>query len=493
MIEGDPTARRDCRVAAWIFLAMLALYVGMGRGHFLGTDEIGVYQQARSLWERGDLAVGEINNTFQGRDGRWYSQYGVVQSLLAMPLYAAGKLAEAALPDRWRAALAGPSVGSEPSRWGGDVPIFFVSLVGAFVPAGLCAVFYRLSRRLGAAPRGAALAVLLLGTTTHVFAQATTFLQHPLEALLMLAAFGLLMADAREASKHGRVWAGVLLGVALHVRVGAWAAMPALLGYAAVVAYRRSRRDPGRAASEILPLLLALLPFAGAWALVGWLKFGTFPPRFNNEGFATPLLLGLWGYLLSPGLAIWIFSPLLLLAAWPMRAWWRRSPLEVAAVLAVALSYLLCFAKYTAWHGLWSAFGPRYLLAIVPLLLLPLGVWLGEAPRRAWVAVAPLALAGLMMQVMGAAVNFAYVYHAWRWPEFRPEYGFLFVPEISPPVAFWRSLWTGQHIDLWLLNAWRDVGPGTALALGLPLLGLLVVSLVRVGRLAGWHACSRRG
>jgi len=483
MLVGS-VQRRDRSVALWIFLAMLALYVAMGRGHFLGTDEIGVYQQARSLWERGDLAVGEINNTFPGRDGRWYSQYGVAQSLLALPLYAAGTLAERVLPGPFRAALAGPSIGGEPSRWGGDVPIFFVSLFGAFVSAALCAVFYGLSRRLGAAPRGAALAALLLGTTTHVFAQATTFLQHPLEALLLLGAFGLLMEDAREASRRRRACAGVLLGLALNARVAAWVALPALLGYAAVVAYRRSRRDLGRAAAEILPMLLALVPFVLVWGVVGWWKFGAFPPRFNNEGFSSPLLLGLSGYLLSPGLAVWIYSPLLLLAAWPLGSWWRRSRLEVLCVLAIALSYLLCFSKYTAWHGLWSAFGPRYLLAVVPLLLLPLGVWLGEARRSALLAVVPLALAGLLMQVMGAAVNFAYVYHAWRWPEFRPEYGFLFVPEISPPVAFWKSLWSGQHIDLWLFNAWRDAGPGYALALGLPLLLLVVLSLWRVRWLA---------
>ena len=65
---------RDRRIGAWIFVAVLALTVGAGRGHFLGTDEISVYQQTRSLWERGDLAVGSINNTFAGRDGRWYSQ-----------------------------------------------------------------------------------------------------------------------------------------------------------------------------------------------------------------------------------------------------------------------------------------------------------------------------------------------------------------------------------------------------------------------------------
>ena len=479
LAPGAP-ASRDRRIGAWIFAAMFALTVVVGRGHFLGTDEIGVYQQTRSLWERGDLAVGAINNTFPGRDGRRYSQYGVGQSLLALPLYAAGKLAERVLPQSWAMALAGPSIGTEPSRWGGDVPIFFVSLFGALASAALCLVFFRLSRWLGAAPRGAAAAALLLGATTQVLAQATTFLQHPLEAIILLGAFGLLLLDARAPCRWRRLGAGLLLGFALHVRVASAIALPALLGYAGVTWYRRCRKDPARVMREAAPLLAGFLPLAAAWLLVGWLKFGTVPPRFNNEGFKTPLLVGLHGFLLSPGMSVWLYSPLLLLAPWLMAWLWRRARPETIAILAVAASYLVCFSMYTAWHGMWSAFGPRYLVAVVPLLLLPLGNWLGETGRRGRVAVGLLAAAGLLMQAMGAAINFAYVYHAWRWPEFSPPYGFLFVPEVSPPAAFWRSLVRGEHIDLWLLNAWRAVGPVHALVPGLLLLGLLGVALYRL-------------
>jgi hypothetical protein len=481
--DGARARLRDRRIALWLSAGLLALYVALGRGHFLGTDEIGVYQQARSLWERGDLAVGGINNTFPGRDGRWYSQYGVGQSVLALPLYALGKLCDRALPARWHAALAGPSIGTEPSRWGGDVPIFFGSLFGALVTAALGAVYYAASRRLGATPRGAVVAALLVGTTTHVLAQATTFLQHPLEALLLLSVFALLAEDARRPSVRMRAAAGALLGVALNVRVASLVALPALLAYAGAGWYARSRRDPVRTAREAAPLLLAMLPLAGVWAWVGWVKFGAVPPRFNNEGFATPLWVGLTGYLLSPGMAVWVFSPLLLISPWLLAWLWRRERRQAIAVLAIAASYLLCFAKYTAWHGLWSAFGPRYLVAVVPLLLLPLGAWLGERSWRVWLVVGPLAAWGALMQAMGAAVNFAYVYHAWRWPEFVPEYGFLFVPQVSPPAAFWDSLVHGRYVDLWLLNVWNDVGPGVAAALGAPLLALCAVAAVRVRRL----------
>jgi 4-amino-4-deoxy-L-arabinose transferase-like glycosyltransferase len=476
----SPAARRDRRIAAWIFAAVASLVALLGRGHFLGTDEIGVYQQTRSLWERGDLAVGPINNTFAGRDGRWFSQYGVGQSILVLPLYGTGKVAERVLPPAWRAALAGPSIGQEPSRWGGDLPMFFVGLFGALAAGALCVVFYTLARAQGAATRGAATAALFLGAGTHVLSQATTFLQHSLEATLLLSAFGLLWLDAREPCRWRRLGAGLVLGFALHVRVASAIALPALLGYAAVGWYRRGRRDPARVLREAVPLLAGFLPLVAAHFVVGWVKFGTIPPRFNNEGFTTPLWVGLSGYLLSPGMAVWIYSPLLLLTPALMAWLWRRSRPEAIAIVAVAGSYLLCFSKYTAWHGLWSAPGPRYLLAVVPLLLLPLGNWLGECGRAARVGAAALAGAGLVVQATASIVNFAYVYHAWRWPEFSPPYGFLFVPEVSPPAALFASLLSGQHVDLWILNAWSAGGRAPAIVSGASLCGLLVLALARL-------------
>ena len=104
----------DRAAAAWLASALTCLYLIAGRGHFIGTDEIGMYQQTRSLFERGDLAIGPVVNAFVGRDGRWYSQYAVGQSVLALPLYALGSVF------RERAPASGPShvrSSRAPSTW----------------------------------------------------------------------------------------------------------------------------------------------------------------------------------------------------------------------------------------------------------------------------------------------------------------------------------------------------------------------------------------
>jgi hypothetical protein len=120
-------------------------------------------------------------------------------------------------------------------------------------------------------------------------------------------------------------------------------------------------------------------------------------------------------------------------------------------------------------------------MPIVPLLLLPLGMWMESKDRRAWVVVAPLAAIGFVIQILHVAVNFAYVYNAERWPDFQPPLGFLFIPRYSPILAFGRAFAAHDfRVDMWLVNVYRNFGVGFLLLFLLPLCALLVVCASRL-------------
>jgi hypothetical protein len=456
----------DRRVALWIFVTLSALYLATGRGHFIGTDEVGVFRQTQAIWRHGDLDVGRIQNAFPGRGGRWYSQYAVGQSLLALPLYGLGDMVRRNAAPQWRAAFAGESLGQEPTRWGGDVEIFFVNLLNAFVVAALAALFYLASRLWGGGVASSMLAALLVGTTTQLWLHATMFLQHPLEALLLLLMLHLLMLDRERPDFRLRLGAGLAGALLVNIRLISALAFPALGIYLAANIVRRK----GALVREVPPLVLPIAIAGVIYAWVGWLKFATFPPTYNNEGFETPLYHGAFGYLFSPGMSIFVYSPLLIALPW---VWQRRA--ESWTVLAISVAYLICFSKYKMWHGLWSAIGPRYLLPLEPLLLLPLAAWWTRTGRRAWWLIAPLAAAGLMMQILSVSLNWSFVYSREGWPDYRPQYTFLFIPELSPPVAYWRHFWAGEFIDLWVVKTWQKVGAGPALAFTAPLAAVVAL------------------
>ena len=186
-------SKADPRVAIWIFAGFLAFYTALTRGHFYLADEAQVFQQTRSLWEQGDLSVAPQINTVRGRDGHYYAQYGIGQSILALPLYVAGKkvhqLLERAGATSWIKTFEGPPIGDPDKRYGGEVEIFFVNLFGAFAMAGVMAVFFLLNVRLGASLRATIAATVILGLTTHVAGFGVEFLQHPAEALFLLLTF----------------------------------------------------------------------------------------------------------------------------------------------------------------------------------------------------------------------------------------------------------------------------------------------------------------
>lgn len=490
-----PPLTREARIACWLFLSLLIVYIGTTRGHFISTDEVLVYQATESLWKSGRPTVAMVYSNVAGQHQLHYSQFNSGQSIAALPLYGLGRAVDHLLMagnGTWKKAFAGPLIEMPQFRvrWGGDVEIFFVNLLNAILTALLCAVFFAFNVRLGVRPRWSLVATALLGLTSYVGYQSTGFFQHPAETLFVLWSFYFLYGDARGPSWKKRLYAGIALAIMLQFRYPSVIALPGLVLYHLLVVWNRRRRDlPVREA--IRRIAVETTPFASA-LFAGFLlhfadqywKFAAIHETggYRHLHFSNPLLTGLDGYLLSPGDSIFLFSPLLFLLPWTLPRFRRKFPVEAFFILFEAIWCLVIFSKFQYWAGLWC-WGPRFLTDLVPLLFLPLAGWLEEKGKKAWRAVIPLAAVGLWMQVIGIAVNFWYVDRHENNLGFKPHGGFLFIPSISPPAAHSRALLAGNWcVDTWLVNVYRTLGTGYLLMILLPLLlllGFCVWKLVR--------------
>jgi len=470
-------------VTVFIFIAFSVFYISITRGHFIGTDEIALYQTTRSLWESGDLSISHINNTFQGRYGRYYSQYNPGQAIAALPLYGLGKQTGTGLRSLnmggWVQVFSGPSIGQEPNRWGGDIEIFFVNLFNCFITALLCSVFFLFSVRTGTPPPWALLATALLGVTSYIAPFSTGFLQHSGEALLLLSAFYFLFVHRDTSKRMHLLFAGILSGIMILFRLPSAIALPSLFFYLflSMLRQKKEARVPDSLLKcFILPVSVFSVPIFASFILhlaINFLKFETIWGKYNNEGFHTPLFKGLYGFLFSPGNSIFLFTPLLILIPWTFRHFWKKYPLESLIVLGLSFSYLVLYGTYTSWHGLWSALGPRYLMPIVPLLLLPLGHWMSRMNKKVLLIVGLLAAVGLWVQLVHVAVNFAFVYHYEQYPDFQPPYGFLFIPDAAPLIAHMKAFFAGDfRVDMWVVNIYRHFGPERLMIVLIPLLSV---------------------
>ncbi len=150
-------------------------------------------------------------------------------------------------------------------------------------------------------------------------------------------------------------------------------------------------------------------------ALVGWFLFNAW--RFGGvaatgyedqpEGvkFATPLLVGLHGFLCSPGKGLFFFSPPLLLAVTGVGLLVRRGGWAWGAAWGLSGGlFFLAMCKWQNWAGGWC-WGPRHIFQNHAWLMLALAPLLAP-PRRSWVKVAAMVtlVAGLAVQILGSSV-----------------------------------------------------------------------------------------
>lgn len=431
------------RTAIATGIAAFLLYALTAGGRIVGSDEVTMFELSRAMLH-GHIDVPE-GATLPGRDRKSYSKNAAGQAVLALPLvaFSAAGASASGLPPERRALAA---------RFG-------ASFFNAAVAALLLAVFYLGARRLGIGSRAALAAAAMLGFTTPLWVYAKSFMAEPLEALgLLLACLGAARAGAGEARAARLSALGALLAISAKLSM-----LPLALAC-------------------LLPLLtrprLWRWPLGGvALALAGHAaydlaRFGTafetgYGAQASAAAYTTPLLVGLYGLLLSSGKGVLWFAPVLWLAprggsamtragAHRTDAPERRRALALAgrSILATWLIGLVLYAAFEHWAGDGS-WGPRYLLPLLPLALLAVASALDGASRARRRVAWALALAGLVVQIGGVSIYFgAQMREAGDYPyrvpleDPRSMSDSHFNPAFSPIAAHWRMLArnTGEHL-----------------------------------------------
>ncbi|MBI5878065.1 MAG: phospholipid carrier-dependent glycosyltransferase [Chloroflexi bacterium] len=452
-----------------LFAAVLAGILLFYSGLFHSSDAQYTVALTESLVTRGEFVTSPLwwhQDAIDSvaPDGESYAKAGIGASLVAAPLYLLAFF------------------------WPGLGMVQAVTLTSALLTALNAVILCRLVERLGVGPRTALVVALLWAFGTSALVYASYYFTEPISALTLTATlYGVVAWRAERRTRH--LW---LIGFAVSLAVAtklvnALFVAPFLL-HLVVLAWRVSPvpRRLDRPARESNPVtrgrfanrpyvdgLLALWPAVVPVALtligIGLYNAVRYGSPLNSgypayETFDHPLLDGLWGLLVSSQKGVVWYNPLLFASLWSFTLFARRFRAEALVIVATTIMHLGLYAVYFLWDG-GLTWGPRYLVPLLPLWMLPVALWLDSERRARWTTgvFVLICAASVAVQVGGATISFL------RFNHVRDELGAL--AQAWPVIGHLSLL---GRTDLWDF-AWMRAGTPD---------GLLFVVMLGFGVLA---------
>jgi hypothetical protein len=352
-----------------------------------------IQQVAESIVHRGTVEVAPPGIPHNGK-------YYAVNPFLPSAIHVPGAYLHKQLRKIWPAH-------SEPLKAMGS------HLGPAALGALVCLLFALLCRDLGVSSLATNLGVIGLGFGSMVWVYARSPWSEISQTAAFLGFFLWLLRLGQRPSGRAALWLGFWAGMLINTKVVYLLALPGAALFASLLVWRQrgTRALLGLlpwAVLGFLPGLLIMLAYnyvrTGSILDVGYtLPISQVPART----FAETPFWGLWGLLLSPGKSVFLYSPPLFASAVALPFAWRNHDRAwLWALLASAGPVVFVNARYLFWSGDWC-WGPRYLLFVIPPLLLPAVFALDRllAVRRTAALIGATALfaAGLFVQVLGNA------------------------------------------------------------------------------------------
>ncbi|MBI3365757.1 MAG: phospholipid carrier-dependent glycosyltransferase [Ignavibacteriae bacterium] len=411
-------------------------------GRIASSDENAIFLLTQSIATRGalDVPAGIVDNgsTF---DGRFYIWYEVGQSLITVPLY-------------WIAAGVSQIVHVPPTFQ----TLFLKAVVGAFnavIGALIAVLMFAFGRKLGYTGRTSLMLTLALCVSSFAFPYFKSFLREPLLMLCLSGASYFLLCWREEPeSSTWPLLIGVCAGLGILTKITFALNVALFLLYIVVVARKRMWRGFAKSiVSFAFPVTLAAVIIL----LYNYLRFGNaFDLGYKGgTAFSTPLYVGLFGLLLSSGKGLIFYAPIVVVGFVSFRELYRRFSPEVLLWMAIIGVNVLLHAKYIAWAGDGS-WGPRYLVPILALVILPAGEVLERGSTIARRFCHGLIVIGIIIQLGGTTIYAGnYLREIGEYPYTKsfddPEFLYRahFIPDYSPIVGHWRMAIRniGEHLS----------------------------------------------
>lgn len=362
------------RATIWAVAGIWMMLVAFTPPVIAKGDGSSMFAVAESIVTRGSITVPAGLGVI-GREGRYYSPWYPLLSLVLVPFAAAGQIIASvvSLPRHY---LAGAAALICPSM-----------LISANALMTIA-----LALRLGTSVKGALWSGLAFVFGTVALIDAREILADPLLALLTAVTIYLALADPKN-FRTARI--GVVSTLAVLAKPTGLIVGPA----AAVFILMRQHK-----------IRTAAAPLCGA--VIGMLLYLSYNDyRFGESFFfgqaavfqLRNVPVGIVGQLVSPGHGLFWYCPAVLALVFLPRDILRRA--ETWLGIGVATAYLVSYSAWRVWDAGWC-WGPRFMIAGLPGLMALTG-FLNQQSRR-WLIL--LTIVGIIVGAPNLVCNYERVY-----------------------------------------------------------------------------------
>jgi len=336
--------------------------------------------------------------------------------------------------------------------------------------AGACTLLYVLLRRRRTSPGWALGGTFIGGFATMMFVYARAPYSEALQTLALLWLVERTLAQAESPTVGGLGWLGLAAGILCNAKLVYVLILPICIGYLLW-------QQRGQIRSLLLRSLVGVAAFVELMMVAVWhnrLKTGSyFDSGYQiKEGiFSGDLVAGVYGFFLSSGKSVFLYAPVVILGVLGAATAFRRRRAETVFLVSLSAMVVLFNAKFRHWHADYC-WGPRHLVALMPISILLMFPWLPEALQRGrqrirrW-AVGFLVAGGIAVQLLGSSFYWDHYIRALiavkdqtgapGWFQENLTHGH-YIPSFSPIAGQWWMLkhYVTQTPDLARDAPWRN-------------------------------------
>ena len=374
-----------------IFLSAFLVYL-LSVNSVWATDHATSFLQLDwAIWTHHSFVLGSAS-TFQPNtvddfvfNGNYYSALAPGTAILALPFAGVGFLLDGHFTVFGYALMAS------------EVFVALLNAVAAYLVYAVGRLFF--------SKRTSVFLAFVYAFSTISWPFATYFFQSDVTAMFDLLAvyFTIRITRSGDARVRDAVLAGLSVGVALTTDYVNAILIP-IIGAYLILSLRASGRPfPRIAAGFLLASLLGVLLIGLYNEAIFGTAFHTTEQVYLNSAtpfgeFSTPVYQGIFLNLFSPLRGLFVYSIFLVLGALGLAGMLRGKSHRTEAVLLLAC-FLGIFLPYSAWYDPvgGAAFGPRFLVAAIPFLLIPAGLVIEEGSRGTRIVAFLLYAAGVVV------------------------------------------------------------------------------------------------